>query len=80
MADFCKECSILMFGTDYRELAGISTEADTKNGLFANVICEGCGFIQVDHDGKCVSEDCIREHRVEVKECTCNHDYDDIEF
>ena len=46
MADFCKECSIEMFNEDFRELAGIVPEGQT-----ALVICEGCGFIRVDHNG-----------------------------
>lgn len=55
MADFCKECSIEMFGKDFRELAGITTEDDEKNNLYATVICEGCGYIQVDKDGVAVN-------------------------
>ncbi len=26
--------------------------------ISANVICEGCGVIQVNHKGECVSHDC----------------------
>lgn len=63
MADFCKECSVEMFGKDFEELAGLSTEKDTAAGLFPVVICEGCGPIQVDHTGKCVSTDCEGDHR-----------------
>lgn len=63
MADFCTECSLEMFDKDFEELAGLSTEEDTKNSLFADVICEGCGFIQVDHTGRCVSANCLRKHR-----------------
>lgn len=58
MADFCKQCSEYHFGQDYHDLKGLSTEEDTKNGLYADAICEGCGFIQVDHEGKCVTHDC----------------------
>lgn len=58
MADFCKKCSINMFDSDYGDLKGLSTEEDTNNGLFPVVICEGCGPIQVNHEGVCVSEDC----------------------
>jgi len=64
VADFCKQCSVDSFGEDYHDLAGISTEADTKAGLFATVICEGCGFIQVDHEGRCVTIDCLEHHNV----------------
>ncbi len=62
MADFCQQCSFELFGDDFKELAGLSTEEDTKNGLYPVVICEGCGYIQVDHEGKCVSEDCLSRH------------------
>lgn len=57
MADFCKQCSIEMFGEDFRELADLSTEEDTKNGLFCYALCENCGTIQVDHEGIRVDDD-----------------------
>ena len=59
MADFCKQCSIDHFGQDFRELAGLSKPQDTANKLYANVICEGCGHIQVDHEGVCVTTNCL---------------------
>jgi len=62
MADFCKKCSIAMWGKDFGDLAGLSKPEDTENGLYPVVICEGCGPIQVNHEGICISEDC--------KECT----------
>jgi hypothetical protein len=46
MADFCRDCSIEMFGKDYRELADLC-----KPGHMVQVICEGCGFIWVDENG-----------------------------
>jgi len=67
MADFCKQCSIEMFNKDFKELANLSTEEDTKNGLFPMVLCEGCGYIQVDHTGVCVSEDCLRKGHPEYE-------------
>lgn len=63
MADYCKQCSMDIFGEDFKELAGISSEENTKNGLFASVICEGCGFIQVDHEGNCVTENCSEKDK-----------------
>jgi len=65
MADFCKQCSIEDFGEDFGDMAGISTEADTQAGRFAMVLCEGCGGIQVDHEGHCVTLDCLKEHGLE---------------
>lgn len=61
MSDFCKQCSIELLGEDYKDLAGLSTEEDTANGLYVQVLCEGCGVVQVDHEGACVSPYCT-EH------------------
>ena len=59
MADFCKKCSIKMFGEDYGDLANIITEEDTKNGFVSStVLCESCGPIRVNHLGECVSSNC----------------------
>lgn len=58
MADFCRQCSLEHFGEDFRELAGMSTPEDTAKGLFTVNICEGCGFVLVDHEGECVDPDC----------------------
>ena len=63
MADFCRQCAEDVWGDpDKIDLADLSTEADTANGLYSVVICEGCGLIQVDHTGLCVSEDCLLKH------------------
>ena len=48
MAAFCKQCSIDLFGEDFKELAGITTKEDWDKGYSALVICEGCDPIQVD--------------------------------
>jgi len=47
MADFCKECSIRVLGEDFGDLAGIAD----KNEIVW-VLCEGCGFIYIDSEGK----------------------------
>lgn len=62
MADFCSQCSIDLFGEDSGDLKGLTTEEDIKNGLYAMVLCEGCGPIQVNHLGHCVSTNCMRHH------------------
>jgi hypothetical protein len=64
MADFCKQCSLEIFGKDYKDMAGLSTEEHTKKGKFAIVLCEDCGATQVDHDGVCISKDCLKKHGV----------------
>lgn len=60
MADFCKACSEEMFNKDFRDLANLTDDVSWKKGLAACVICEGCGPIQVDPDGNCVSKDCLQ--------------------
>lgn len=64
MADFCMQCSEEMFGNDHKELANQCTLADNVKGLFAVVLCEGCGPCQVDHEGRCVGGD-LCKHKVE---------------
>jgi hypothetical protein len=61
MADFCRACSILIFDRDYGEMAGITAQKDWDEGRACPVLCEGCGPIQVDPDGNCVSGDCIEK-------------------
>ncbi len=63
MADFCKQCSIDMFGKDFGDLKGITNQTDLNEGLAASVLCEDCGPIQVDTDGKCITN-CIKSHGV----------------
>ena len=55
MADFCKQCSIRIFGEDFHDLAGLITEEQYKEGITAQVLCEGCGFVSVNHLGEDVS-------------------------
>ncbi len=61
MADFCKQCSEEMFGEDFGDLAGMAPY--DKEGLYPVVICEGCGPIQVDNEGRCISTDCEGVHK-----------------
>lgn len=65
MAEFCKQCAVDLFGehTDFADdFAGLTTEADWLAGNAAVVLCEGCGAIQVDPSGACVSTDCLKRH------------------
>ena len=58
MADFCKQCSEELFDEDFGDFKGLCTEDN-----FAEVLCEGCGLdCVVDHEGRCVAEDCISKH------------------
>ena len=53
MSDFCQECNDKLLGHDIEcGLAGLITEEQSKQGYTMNALCEGCGFVQVDHDGK----------------------------
>lgn len=54
MADFCKQCSIEIFGGDFRELAGLISQEQAEGGLIARVLCEGCGPTQVNIEGECL--------------------------
>jgi hypothetical protein len=58
MADFCTQCSIELFSEDFGDLKGLLKEEKTQKGLVVRCICEGCGFIEVDHTGKCVAKYC----------------------
>ena len=62
MADFCKQCSIELFGKDFGDLANITTSEQWEDEVVAVVLCEGCGVIQVDPEGRCVSPDCLKKH------------------
>jgi hypothetical protein len=55
MADFCKQCSVDMFGEDFGEFR---RESDDEN-LAWLVLCEGCGPVQVNRRGECISGDCL---------------------
>jgi len=61
MAEFCKACSIELWDRDFGDFKGLTPNAKWKQGKAAVVICEGCGPIQVDPEGNCVSEDCLKK-------------------
>lgn len=55
MADFCAQCAFDM-GFDSPDLDGLTSEKDWADGRACAVICEGCGLIQVDPQGRCLGE------------------------
>jgi len=55
MAEFCLDCSKELFGED-SDFKGIISEEMSHEGWVAPVLCEGCGFIEVDHLGKKVED------------------------
>lgn len=52
MSDYCQQCSIEIFGEDNRDLANLAVYG------VSIVLCEGCGIIKVNADGKCVDDGC----------------------
>jgi len=62
MADFCHQCAIATFGEDAGDLANITSPEAEAEGRYAVVICEGCGFIQVNVAGECVTPFCLYQH------------------
>lgn len=52
MADFCRQCSIKIFGEDHKDLADLISTGPTL------ALCEGCGYIQVDINGQCIDDGC----------------------
>lgn len=62
MADFCKQCSIEIFGEDFGDLANLGGEIKLEPGYYWGALCEGCGPNYVDDEGKCVSLDCAYQH------------------
>lgn len=57
MADFCKQCE-----PESTDLTDITTREEYLEGLAVVVLCEGCGPIQVDPEGNCISKDCLEKH------------------
>ena len=61
MADYCRACSVELFGKYYGDMNEITSKEDWDRGEAGVVICEGCGVIQVDPEGNCVTIDCLRQ-------------------
>ncbi len=66
MAEFCYICCLELFNGVHVEAIqndffGMVDEEDVKNGFLMPVLCEGCGWIMVDHIGKrvCTLEEAI---------------------
>jgi hypothetical protein len=62
MADFCKQCSIEIFGKDYKELAGLGDGTPLLEGQGWSALCEDCGFIVVNDEGECITPICSKQH------------------
>ena len=57
MADFCKQCSLEVWGEDSKDLAELCDEDQ-----LISVLCEGCGSTVVNSKGICISKDCLEKH------------------
>ena len=51
MADFCRQCSLALFGEDFGDLANLGDGRDLGPGEGWPALCEGCGPILVDIEG-----------------------------
>lgn len=56
MASFCNACA-----AEHGDPRGDFTEMEE----YSVVLCEGCGAIQVDEQGNCISSDCLKKHGTE---------------
>ncbi|MBW7852280.1 MAG: hypothetical protein H3C38_17430 [Rhodospirillales bacterium] len=52
MAEYCQGCSTKVFGDDLEELAGMISPALFSEGYGLFTVCEGCGPVVVDHNGR----------------------------
>lgn len=55
MADFCKQCADDM-GFPHSDFI----DPNLKPGLYHVSLCEGCGHIQTNGKGECISADCLK--------------------
>lgn len=64
MADFCRQCSIRLFGDDFGDLANLVPHQSRPYNV--QVLCEGCGETVVDDEGNCLGG-CLshNEHKKE---------------
>lgn len=52
ITDFCKECSIDMYGYDFKDLADNSTVLDDELENYQEALCQDCGLIFVNSLGE----------------------------
>lgn len=62
MAEFCVQCA-KKFGFNEDDFEGLTSPEEWVKGRAAIVLCEECGPIQVDPDGRCVV-DCRLHHGI----------------
>ncbi len=57
MSDYCKQCSEYLFSEDFGDFKGLAGEDLLEDGWGYTVLCEGCGLILVDDDGRRLDPD-----------------------
>lgn len=63
MADYCKQCSMELFGEDCKELAGIGQGLALPGPDYGyEALCEGCGPTVVNDEGVCIYPKCLKQH------------------
>jgi len=72
MADFCKQCSMEIFGEDFGDMANLGKLESgdlekLKRGEGWSVLCEDCGSIVVNEEGECIAEWCKKHGASTVK-------------
>jgi len=73
MADFCKQCSIEIFGEDFGDLARILTPEQEADDMVMPAICEGCGYTYVNCAGECVGTCCDKRHYLPKENSNASH-------
>ena len=58
MSDFCKQCSIKIFGEDNQDLKGLGDGKELSKDCGWQALCEGCGPIVVNDEGECIANWC----------------------
>ena len=64
MANFCYDCTFHLFGDGSRnDFVDMLSKEDVARGYLVTVLCEGCGHIMINHNGKKVKtiEEAIQE-------------------
>jgi hypothetical protein len=60
MADFCKQCWWEIFHEDRTDFDHFGKDKPPlEPGYGYPALCEGCGIILVDDQGRCISDDCL---------------------
>lgn len=62
MADFCKQCSLEVWGEDTKDF-----QFQAPDGMVTAVLCEECGPCYVTNDGTCVTPGCLKKHGEAMK-------------